>query len=174
MIYNIIAFLFISALVFTSKNRRALGWLVFCYYALYIIIALDYFGFVVGDVFTTHDSFMIWYLIYTAISLIFFIASIIIYLYNNSKIALFYSCWIILNMFISGLSAIFQAYETNGILIVYNVLQNFNLVVDIMVVILGTDTKIKGAQYVRDNADRVYSFIVNNGGLPFKNSDRFK
>lgn len=161
MIENILVFLIVSILVFSSKEKRAVGWLVFCYYSAYIILELDYFGFTIGNVFTTYPHFVKWYLIYTAVSFLFFIASLIIFLTKESKTALFYACWILLNMFISGLSAIFQSLETNSMLIVYNVLQNLNLLVDVMVVILGTDANVKGLNHVRTAADRVYRFTIS-------------
>ena len=173
MIENVIAFFIVAILCFHSSKKRAIGWLVFCYYAVYIIIEFDYFGGFFAQSETSFDDSLRWYLVYTAISTIFFIASLLLYLHESTKSSLFYATWIMINMFVSGLSAIFQAYETNAMLYVYNVLQNSNLAVDIMVVILGTDTKVKGTQYVRDNADRVYTSIVSCISILIKKSDRF-
>ena len=161
MIENIPVFILISILVFYSIEKRAVGWLVFSYYAVYIIIELDYFGVTFGDAVVGFDSLIKWYLIYTAISFLFFIASLIIYITKENKVALFYACWILLNMFISGLSSILQSLETNIMLPVYNALQDLNILVDIMVVILGTDANIKGLKYVRSVADRVSGTVTS-------------
>jgi len=174
MLENIIALIIISILIASSKERQAVGWLVFLYYSVYIVIEIDFFGFTVGNLFTTHNQFMLWYLIYTAISSIFLIASLVIYIYTQNKTPLVYALWILFNMFISGLSAIFQAFETNALLIVYNVLQNINLLIDIITVILGTDTKIKGMRHVRSIANCVFSCIIHYINLLNKNSYRAK
>jgi len=160
MIENILVFLVISMLVYSAKDERAVGWLVLSYYATYIVIALDFFGGIIsGNLFTTYDHFMVWYLIYTAISLIFFIASLVIFINTRNKTPLMYAVWILLNMVISGLSSIFQAFETNALLFVYNVLQNINLFVDIMVVIIGTDNRVRRTKYATNIIDSVSGYI---------------
>jgi len=135
-------------LVYSTKKKRAIGWLVLFYYATYIIIEIDFFGFTIGDIFTTHNQFIYWYLVYTAISTIFFVAAITISITTHTKAPLFYAGWILLNMFVSGLSAIFQAFETNDMLFWYNLLQDLNLIVDLTVVIVGTDSIISRGRHI--------------------------
>jgi len=172
MIENILVFVFISVLVYFSKEKRAVGWLVLFYYAVYIIIALDYFGPVIDTVFSKRDIAILWYLIYTAISTVFFIACLNIYIRTHHKTPLFYACWILLNIIVSGLSAIFQAFETNALLSVYNALQDINLFIDILVVIVGTDTKLKGSFYVRSVVNSLFCHITSYINIITKNRNR--
>ena len=172
MIYNLIVITIIILITATAKNKHLLGVLVAAYYGVYILIALDYFGFIVGDLFTTFDEFIVWYLVYTAISFLFFLLSISLYTYTRSKTALFYSMWILFNIAISGISAVFQSFETNSFLIVYNVIQNMNLIVDIIVVILGTDNVIRNTSRVTRFINYISSFIVSDIRNNDTNSNR--
>lgn len=174
MIENILVFIIISVLVYSSSKERAIGWLVLSYYAVYIIIALDYFGPVTETIFTTYSHFTAWYLIYTAISSVFFVFALIEYSYSKSRVAFFYAAWIIFNMLISGLSAIFQSYETNAMLWLYNSIQNMNLLVDIIVVMVGTDNKIRRTKYVSGIIDSANSYIDIWIDLAFKVCNRNK
>ena len=148
MYENLIAISIVVLITCTAKDKYLLGVLVACYYGVYMCLELDFLGVVTGWIYSTHDEFTEWYLIYTAISFLFFLLSISLYAYTKSKTALFYSIWILFNIIISGLSSIFQSFETNSFLIVYNIVQNINLPIDILVVIVGTDNMLRNTSHV--------------------------
>ncbi len=173
MIENIAVLIIVAILVYLSESKRAIGWLVFCFYAIYIIMELDFFGFTSGDVFSAHNEFVVWYLMCTSISLLFLILSLIIHLHTKSKTSLLYAIWLIFDMFITGLSAIFQAFETNSVLMMYNIIQYINILIDIMVVVMGTDAKIKGIHHVRGAINSFYNYAATHISVLIKNSDRY-
>jgi hypothetical protein len=148
MYENLIAILIVVLITMTAKEKYLLGILVAAYYGVYMCLELDFLGVVTSWIYSTHEEFTQWYLVYTAISFLFFILSIALYANTGSKTALLYSGWILFNIIISGLSAIFQSFETNIFLNVYNVVQNINLLVDIVVVIVGTDNVIRNSNCV--------------------------
>jgi hypothetical protein len=161
MLENLAVFIFVSLIVAKSDKKRAIGLLVFSYYTVYMLLDLDQFSSMIGNVFTTYQDFVQWYLICAAVGFLFFIASLIIYMTKDSRTALIYSIWLLFNVAISGISAVFQSFETNAFLIVYNVVQNINLIIDLLVVVIGTDNPIRSARRV--------SIVVNRIGTMFDN-----
>jgi len=159
MYENLAAILIVVLITCTAKNKYLLGVLVACYYGVYILLELDFHGFTVGNVFPGYKESIIWYLIYTAISFLFFLALIIIFIYTKSKTALFYSIWILFNIVISGVSAVFQSFETNSFLFVYNCVQNVNLCIDLLVVVIGTDNFIRNTSSVTGFINYIDTFI---------------
>ena len=173
MIENVLVFIIVSLLVYSSDKKRAIGWLVLFYYAVYIIIEVDFFGLTFGDVYTSHDHFVRWYISCTAISLVFFLSSLVIYIETKNKVAIFYSCWIVFDIAITGLSAIFQAYKTNDMILLYNTVQSVNLFMDLLVVVIGTDNAIRRTKHAAVIIDIVNYYISSWGDLANKMRGRY-
>lgn len=159
MIYNLIVLIIIICVIISSKKRYGLGFLVAFYYGVYLLLEVDYHGLTVGDVYPGYNESVIWYLVYTAISSIFSIATILLFIKTDQKTALFYSIWLSINALVCGVSAIFQSFESNSFIIWYNTFQNLNLLVDILVVIVGTDNRIRKTKNVSSIVD-LASFYV--------------
>ncbi len=172
MIENITVLIIVAILVYLSESKRAVGWLVFCFYAIYIIMELDFFGLTFSSSYSSHQDALIWYLLCTSISLLFLILSLIIHLHTKSKTSLLYAVWLIFDMFITGLSAIFQAFDTNSMLMVYNIVQNTNILVDLLAVAMGTDSRIKGIHHVRGAVNSIYNYAAGYIYISLKNSNR--
>jgi len=156
---NIIVLLIIAVITSTAKKEKWLGVLVVTYYSIYILMDLSTFGGMPDWSMTTYGEFTIWYLVCTAMTLLVMVISLCIWLTGN-KVALFYATWLFINAVFDGASSIFQSFETNSLLFVYNVLQNTNLFVDLTVVILGTDNFIyrnKRAAYI---INKLGNFVV--------------
>lgn len=160
MIENITVLFIIILILRTASNRLTIGYLILAYYVIYIVISLDYFGFIIGDVFTSYKHFTVWYLIYTQITFVFFIFSLLIGLTTLNKTPFIYALWLLINLITSSVSAVFQSFETNSFLFVYNVLQNINLLVDILVVIVGTDNRLRG-NYVVSSIIDYFNFYID-------------
>ena len=131
-----------SLLTATAKNHKAVGYMVIAYYLIYIIIELGEFGFVDGNIFTTFKGFIVWYIICTSLSALFSLWASYLYREHGGAIYL-YAIWLIFDAIICSILALSQVLETNTLLFMYNILQNINLYVDILVVIVGTDHIIK-------------------------------
>jgi len=138
---NIIFLVLIVSLTLTAKNKN-IGVLVSCYYAFYICMDLSYFGVLENYTMLTFDKFAVFYLMCFALTLIVFIVSLILFVGGNNAAGL-YAAWLLVAMFFDGLSSIFQLAETNALLIVYNVIQNISVYVDLFVVFIGMDHIIK-------------------------------
>ena len=163
MIYeNLISLFIILSITFTAKNRCAVGVLVACYYGVYISLDLDFFGMSENWVYITHSKAVKWYLVGMAMSFLFFLLSLLVYMFKRSKTALIYSVWCAFNLLIDGVSASFQIEKDNSFLNVYNIIQNMNLIVDIIVVILGTDNVIRNTSRVTRFINYISSFIVSD------------
>jgi len=141
MLENFIFLTLILLLTFSAKDKN-MGVLVSCYYALYICLELSYFGFVSDWYVSSFNSFAVWYFIQFSLTLIIFIASLTLFIGGNNSAGL-YAAWLLIAMFLDGLSSIFQLAETNALLIVYNVIQNISVYVDLFVVFIGMDHIIK-------------------------------
>lgn len=131
----------ILALSFTAKNKD-IGVLVSCYYAAYISFDLSYFGLLDDFTMLTFDKFAVWYLICFALTLLVFIASLTLFVGGNNSAGL-YAVWLLMCLTLDGISSIFQLAEANSLLIVYNVIQNISVLVDLFVVFIGMDHIIK-------------------------------
>ena len=142
MLENIIFLIMILTLTFTAKNKYAIGVLVSCYYAVYICVDLSYWGYIDDVVFVSFDYSARWYLICLAITLIVFVASLTLFIGGNNAAGL-YALWLLFAVILDGLSSIFQLAETNSLLIVYNIIQNISVCVDLFVVFIGMDHIIK-------------------------------
>lgn len=151
-----------------------MGYLVIAYYLAYIILDLDYFGAVIGTIELYIDESVVWHLIYTQLIFLFFILSILLGMQTNDKTPFFYAAWLIVNMAISLLSAVFQTFETNIFLFVYNVVQNLNIFVDILAVLVGTDNRFRGTYGVSKGIDHINFYFSNWLGVVTKNSNRAK
>lgn len=154
MVENLIVMVVILLITTLSKDK-SLGILICAYYVAYILIELDFFGYTVGNVFSQHDEFTVWYLICTAIACLFSIISTCLYLQGN-KYACLYSLWLLINALISGFMAVMQSLETNTGLFVYNTIQNINLPIELLIVTLGTDNplrRIESATYIVNSID---------------------
>lgn len=173
MLENVAVFIFASILLLTAKERRALGVLVFCYYGAYIVLEMDFFGFTVGGLSMGFSGASFFYLMYTMITSVAFIVAVSIHITFNNKSALFYSAWLWLNLFITALAGISQAFETNAIILVYNILQNINLLVDIIVAIVGTDSRIKWIKNGKNTINGFYGIIAHNIGVFNQKSSGF-
>lgn len=138
---NIIFLALIASLTFEAKNKN-IGVLVSCYYAFYICMDLSYFGVLENYTMLTFDKFAVFYFMCFSLTLIIFIASLTLFIGGNNVAGL-YAAWLLIAMFFDGLSSIFQLAETNKLLIVYNVIQNISVYVDLFVVFIGMDHIIK-------------------------------
>lgn len=147
----------ILTLTFTSKDKYAIGVLVSCYYACYICMELAYFGNVGDWYYSTHMQFAEWYFICFALTLLFFIFSLTLFIGGNNSAGLF-SFVLLVCMLLDGLSSIFQLAETNALLIVYNVIQNISVYVDLFVVFIGMDHIIKR----NHRGSRIFIEYINN------------
>jgi len=153
---NLIALSIILLLTFSAKNKD-IGVIVSCYYAVYICMELSYFGFVDDWYFTTFKGFTVWYLICMAITIIVFIVSLTLFIGGNNTAGL-YALWLLLSLTLDGVSSIFQMAETNSLLIVYNVIQNISVCIDLFVVFIGMDHIIKR----KSNAARRFINYIDN------------
>lgn len=169
---NLISLFIIGLIVHTAKSSRVIGYLMIAFYSAFIIIELDYLGFATGNLYIGHERAVISYLIQTAICFVFMMLFVITYTFTGKKTALYYSAWIIFNMFITGLSAIFQALETNTLIMMYNVVQHINLIVDILVVIIGTDNVVRRTKYATRTINRISA--INDRYINFCASHRGK
>jgi len=153
---NLIAVVIIVLLTFSAKNKD-IGVLVSCYYAVYI--CLDVYEFSGADdwTMTTFEGFALWYLICMAITIIAFIASLTLFITGNNVAGL-YALWLFIALTLDGISSIFQMAETNSLLIVYNVIQNISVCVDLFVVFIGMDHIIKR----KSNAARWFIDYIDN------------
>lgn len=150
MLVNILALLIIVILTSTARQEKLLGVLVTAYYSVYILMDLSTFGFAPNWSITTYGEFTIWYLMCAAMTILVMVFALSIWITGN-RVALIYAIWLFISAVFDGASSIFQSFETNSLLIVYNSLQNMNLFVDLVVVILGTDNFIhrnKRAAYI--------------------------
>ncbi len=159
MIYNLVALLIILLITHSAKNRYALGVMVAVYYGVYILLELDYFGLTYGNVFPGYEKSIVWYLICTAQSMLMITALTILSIRTKQKTPLFYSLWLLVDMVFSSVSAVMQLNETNSFIFVYNIIQNINLPVDIIVVIIGTDNLIRNTSSVTRFINYISLFI---------------
>ena len=155
MYENLISLFIILSITFTAKDKYAVGVLVACYYGVYISFDLDFFGMSENFVYVTHDKAVKWYIISIGMSFIFFLLSLLVYMFKGSKTALIYSVWCVFGVFIHGVGASFQIAKDNSFLNVYNIIQIINLFVDIIVVIIGTDNMIRNTS----NVSRFINYI---------------
>lgn len=142
MIENTIALIICAVLTATAKSNKSAGYLVVAYYLVYMAIDLSEFGDFVGNVFQSVGSSVVWYIICTSLSALFSLWASILYVTKGGAIYL-YAIWLIFDAIICSILALSQVLETNTLLFMYNILQNINLYVDILVVIVGTDHIIK-------------------------------
>ena len=125
----------IAFLILTTKKRNYLGFLVLGYYAIFLCLDIKFFGFDTG-IFTKELN-----LTYEISCLLLCVASSIIasfLFYKGNKLAGLYSLWLIYNSIICAIGTI-NGYGDGAFYFVYNLTQNINLLVDLAVVILGTD-----------------------------------
>lgn len=157
MLENLIFLPLILFLTFSvSNNNYKLGVLVSCYYALYICLDLSYWGYIDDIVITSFDVSSAWYLICFSLTLLVFIASLVLFIGGNNSAGL-YVVWLLITMSLDGLSSVFQLAETNTLLIVYNVIQNISVYVDLFIVFIGMDHIIKR----KSNASRIFIERIN-------------
>lgn len=142
MLENIAALLFCSILTVTAKDNKEVGYLVIGYYLVYIIIELGEFGYTQSDTAVTLKGVVVWYVVCAALSSLFSIWASVLYMSHGGAIWI-YCAWLIFDAFICSILALSQVIEANALLLVYNVLQNINLYIDILIVIIGTDHIIK-------------------------------
>jgi len=141
MLENFIFLTLILLLTFSAKDKN-MGVLVSCYYALYISLDLSYFGFAGDFIYDDNNRAAVWYLICFALTLLIFIASLTLFVAGNNSAGL-YAAWLLICLTLDGISSIFQLAETNSLLIVYNVIQNISVYVDLFIVFIGMDHIIK-------------------------------
>ena len=142
MIENIIVLVLCSILTSTAKGNKGAGYLVIAYYSIYIALEVGEFGFLEDDAFQLFNSSMVWYLMCASLSSLFSVWASSLYMSNGGAIYL-YAIWLILDAVICSILALSQAFETNAILLLYNILQNINLYIDMLMVIVGTEHIIK-------------------------------
>ena len=171
MIENIIICFIIAALIKTTNQRSYLGFLVLSYYAIFILVDLDYYGLnQLGVVFT--DNAIEWSTFMILISLLYAFLSLLLYA-SGSNIAGLYCFWLITNAAI----ILVEAIDTNNAFIIdliYNITQNTNLIIDLLVVILGTDNilhRISGSGKVISNCN---NYINRANCLFTKLREKFK
>lgn len=158
MLENLIFLALILCLTFSvSNNNYKTGVLVSCYYALYICLDLSYWGYVDDVVITSFDVSALWYLICMALTSLVFIAALVLFVGGNNAAGL-YALWLLSSMSLDGLSSIFQMAETNILLIVYNVIQNISVYVDLFIVFIGMDHIIKR----NHNASRIFIEYIDS------------
>ena len=158
----------------TAKSKCLMGYLVIAYYVAYILLDLDYFGVAMGVIELYIDESVSWHLIYTQLIFLFFVLSVLLGMQTNDKTPFFYAAWLIVNMATSLLSAVFQTFETNIFLFVYNLVQNLNIFVDILVVLVGTDNRFRGTYVVSKGIDYINFHFSNWQRVVTKNSNRIK
>jgi len=156
MLENLIFLTLILLLTFSAKNKD-IGVLVSCYYAAYILLDLSYFGFSSDVLNIGFTSSSLWYLTCMALTVVIFIASLTLFISGNNVAGL-YAAWLLLTLTLDGVSSIFQMAETNSLLIVYNVIQNISVCVDLFVVFIGMDHIIKR----KSNAARRFINYIDN------------
>lgn len=158
MIENIIVCLIIALLIKTTDQRNYLGFLVLSYYAIFILIDIEFFGFQIKNhIFSTQA--VEWSVFMIVISLFYSALSIVLYK-RGSNIAGLYATWLI----ISATVTLLEAADTNNVYLVelmYNVNQSANLLVELLVVILGTDNALHRIKHSGRCIDSVISFIDN-------------
>ena len=161
MIENIIVCLLIALLIKTTKHKSILGWLVFSYYAIFILVDLEFYGFVISDLVFTR-KLISWSVFTISISLFYSVLSSKLFL-KGCNIAGLYALWLIIN----AIFTLVEAADTNNAYLVdliYNIIQNMNLIVDLLVVILGTDNilhRTKGFGRVIDNTNNRIDNMCN-------------
>ena len=171
MFENLIVLLIISIIVSTTKESRALGYLIISYYSVYILIDLSEFGVVVGNVFITYAFFERWYLLCCMLSIGFSLWATVIYK-KNGGIACLYALILIVDAMFCGVMSISQSFETNILLNVYNNLQDISLYIDLLVVFMGTDHYIKrnfcaasrAIDYINNIIDRWCYLVFKTSG----------
>jgi len=165
IIENIIICILVAFLIYTSERRNYLGFLVLGYYAIFICIDIKHFGFdegIYNEV--VNNSYE-----YACLMLCIATSSIASYLfYKGSNLAGLYSGWLIFNATLCFIGVIF-GYSDYTFYFVYNLVQNSNLIIDLFVVIIGTDnmlhrTKSFGNLIDRINTrvDKLFSNHTNN------------
>jgi len=149
LVVNLIALTIVLALTFTSKHKN-IGVLVSVYYAFYICLELSYLGLVPGSNMLSLDDQSLWFLICMALGLLVFIASAIL-MFDGDNSAFMYAGWLLLVMLINGASSVLKLtdpgpvidFVTMIVLMVYNVIQNISVLVDLFVVFIGMDHMLK-------------------------------
>ena len=142
MFENIAVLVLCTILTSTAKENKGVGYLVIAYYSVYIAIEVGEFGYLIEDAFQQFDSSVVWYLMCASLSALFSLWASYLYREHGGAIYL-YAIWLIFDAIICSILALSQVLETNTLLFMYNILQNINLYVDILVVIVGTDHIIK-------------------------------
>jgi len=152
MIVNIIALMFIVILLHVklTGRRKRLGLLVMWYYIIFVIFDVGFFG-LEQSVYmeTTNNYYDIGCLLMcVAVSII----SSYLY-YKGSNLAGLYALWLIINAILC-INGTINGYDAIIFNFVYNLTQNINIIIDLSVVILGTDSLL-----MRDK--RIGSLINN-------------
>ena len=169
MIENVIVLVLCSVLASTAKESKGMGYLIVAYYSVYIAIEIGEFGYLLEDALQQFDSSIVWYLLCATLSSLFSLWASYLYMKQGGAIWL-YSAWLILDAILCSILALTQAFETNALLLMYNVLQNINLYIDILVVIVGTDHIIKRNSKsaaliingVNSCAERCFNLVFNS------------
>ena len=156
LIINLSALQIVFCLTHSAKNKD-IGVLVLCYYAFYILLDLSEFGLLEDNTLLTFTKFSEFYLMCMALTMLVFIASLTLFIGGNNPAGL-YALWLLICLTLDGVSSIFQLAETNALLIVYNVIQNISVYVDLFVVFIGMDHIIKR----KHNASRIFIECINN------------
>ena len=152
MIENLLTLLTIALIVQTTDRRNYLGFLLLSYYAIFIIVDIDFFGFEVSS-YLNNSLAIEWSMFMIFISLIYAALSALI-CGKGCRVCCLYSAYLIINtivIFIESLDG------SNAFIIdlIYTVTQNLNLFVDLSVVLLGTDNSFH-------NKDRKIGRIIYN------------
>ena len=156
IVINLLVLVVVLSLTFTAKNKD-IGVLVSCYYAFYICLDLYFFKFLENHTLLTFDKFAVFYLMCFVLTFIVFILAIYLFEFGNNVAGL-YAFPLLICLCIDGIACIFQLLETNYLLIVYNVIQNVSIYVDLFVVFIGMDHIIKR----KHNGSQILIDYVNN------------
>lgn len=153
---NLSILLFVSLLTFTAKEKD-IGVLVGCYCASYLLMDLAYFGLLENHSMLAFDKFAVFYLMCLVLTFIVFVYALHLFIRGNNVVGL-YARWLLVCLFFDGMSSIFQLKETNDLLMIYNVIQNIGVYVDLFVVFIGMDHVIKR----KHDGSRIFIERINN------------
>lgn len=156
IIINLSLLILVSLLTFTAKDKD-IGVVVGCYCAFYLLMDLAYFGLLENHSMLTFDKFAVFYFMCLVLTFIVFVYTVYLFVYGNNVAGL-YAFWLLICLSFDGISSIFMMAETNKFLIVYNIIQNVSVYVDLFVVFIGMDHIIKR----RHDGSRIFINYINN------------
>lgn len=157
MIENLVVLLLIALLRIKAKDF-IIGYLIFSYYAIFILTDIEFFEFYTEQLIITPLAVK-WSTFMIIISLSYSVLAGMLYK-RGSNIAGLYAFWLIIN---ATVTLIEGADANNAYLVelIYNVTQNTNLLVELLVVTLGTGNIIHRMKYFERGINSATEYIDN-------------